>query len=53
MSSIPTPYYTEDYAIALDEATKAQADTFNGKKPAEALAEAAERLADRTGRSIN
>ena len=53
MKDIPTPYYTKDYAIALDEAVKAQADIFNGKDPAQALAAAAKRLADRTGRQIN
>lgn len=53
MKSIPTPYYTKDYALALDEATKAQAETFNGKNPAEALKESANRLADRTKRTAN
>lgn len=53
MNDIPTPYYTNDYAIALDEAVKAQADTFNGKDPAEALKESAKRLADRTKRTVN
>lgn len=53
MPDIPTPYYTKDYAIAMDEAVKAQADIFNGRDPAEALAEAAERLAGRTGREVN
>lgn len=53
MADIPTPYYTKDYAIALDEATKAQADAFNGKDPAEALKAAAERLKDRTKRNVN
>lgn len=53
MKDIPTPYYTKDYALALDEAVKAQADTFNGKNPADALKEAAKRLADRTKREVN
>lgn len=53
MSDIPTPYYTEDYAIALDEAAKAQAQIFMGNDPAQALDEAAERLANRTDRNIN
>ncbi|WP_373233044.1 ABC transporter substrate-binding protein [Cohnella sp.] len=53
MSSIPTPYYTKDYAMALDEAVKAQADVFNGKDPAEALKAAADRLAGRTKRTVN
>ncbi|WP_138754174.1 ABC transporter substrate-binding protein [Paenibacillus sinopodophylli] len=53
MKDIPTPYYTKDYALALDEATKAQADTFNGKNPADALKESAKRLADRTKRQAN
>lgn len=53
MKSIPTPYYTKDYALALDEATKAQAETFNGKNPVEALKESANRLADRTKRTAN
>ncbi|WP_199621028.1 ABC transporter substrate-binding protein [Paenibacillus alkalitolerans] len=53
MADIPTPYYTKDYALALDEAVKAQADVFNGKDPAEALKEAADRLAGRTQRQVN
>lgn len=53
MADIPTPHYTKDYAIAFDEAVKAQADVFNGKDPAQALAEAADRLAGRTGRAVN
>lgn len=53
MANIPTPYYTNDYAIGLDEGVKAQADVFNGKDPATALKEAAERLANRTERTIN
>ena len=44
---IPTPYYTKNYALALDEAVKAQADSFNGKNPADALKESAARLASR------
>ncbi|MNE64666.1 hypothetical protein D3C80_1600880 [compost metagenome] len=53
MKDIPTPYYTKDYALALDEAVKAQADMFNGKNPADALKEAGKRLADRTKRNVN
>ncbi|QYR21462.1 sugar ABC transporter substrate-binding protein [Paenibacillus sp. sptzw28] len=53
MKNIPTPYYTKDYALGLDEAVKAQADAFNGKNPADALKEAAKRLADRTKRTVN
>jgi lactose/L-arabinose transport system substrate-binding protein len=44
---IPTPYYTKNYALALDEAVKAQADSFNGKNPADALKESTARLAER------
>ncbi|WP_227394466.1 ABC transporter substrate-binding protein [Jeotgalibacillus aurantiacus] len=53
MADVETPYYTEDYALGLDEAIKAQADAFNGMDPAEALKAAAERLAERTDREIN
>ncbi|ALS29363.1 ABC transporter substrate-binding protein [Paenibacillus sp. 32O-W] len=53
MEKIPTPYYTKDYAIGLDEAVKAQADVFNGKDPAEALKAAADRLSERTKREVN
>jgi len=53
MPTIKTPYYTNDYAIGLDEAIKAQADVFNGKAIDVALKEAAERLASRTDRQIN
>ncbi|KIL43221.1 ABC transporter substrate-binding protein [Jeotgalibacillus campisalis] len=53
MADVETPYYTEDYALGLDEAIKAQADSFNGTDPAEALKAAAERLAERTDREIN
>ncbi|OIU69686.1 ABC transporter substrate-binding protein [Rossellomorea aquimaris] len=53
MKDVPTAYYTKDYSVALDEAIKAQADTFNGKDPAKALEEAAKRLEDRTKRKAN
>ncbi|TFE24730.1 ABC transporter substrate-binding protein [Cohnella luojiensis] len=53
MANIPTPYYTKDYAMAMDEAVKAQAHVFMDKDPAKALKEAAERLADRTKRAVN
>ncbi|MGG6433655.1 ABC transporter substrate-binding protein [Anoxybacillus sp. D401a] len=53
MKDIPTAYYTNDYAVALDEAIKAQADVFNGKEPKKALEEAAKRLKDRTKREMN
>lgn len=53
MATIKTPYYTNDYAIGLDEAVKAQAEIFNGKPVADALKEAADRLASRTDRQIN
>ncbi|WP_424767525.1 ABC transporter substrate-binding protein [Paenibacillus sp. sgz302251] len=53
MASIPTPYYTKDYALALDEAVKAQAKTFIDGNPADALKESAQRLADRTKRTVN
>jgi lactose/L-arabinose transport system substrate-binding protein len=52
MSKIPTPYYTKDYALANDESVKAQADVFNGKNPADALKQAADRLAGRTKRQV-
>ncbi|WP_219833996.1 ABC transporter substrate-binding protein [Paenibacillus sp. R14(2021)] len=52
VKDIPTPYYTKDYAVALDEAVKTQSDVFNGKKPADALKAAADRLADRTKREV-
>ncbi|MBW3111432.1 sugar ABC transporter substrate-binding protein [Bacillus sp. MCCB 382] len=53
MKDVPTAYYTKDYSLALDEAIKAQADTFNGTKVEKALEEAAKRLSDRTKRDIN
>lgn len=53
MKDVPTAYYTKDYSLALDEAIKAQADTFNGTKAEKALKEAAKRLSDRTKRDIN
>jgi lactose/L-arabinose transport system substrate-binding protein len=53
MKNIPTPFYTKDYALGLHEAVKAQADAFNGKNPADALKEAAKRLAERTKRTVN
>ncbi|UXH43373.1 sugar ABC transporter substrate-binding protein [Rossellomorea vietnamensis] len=53
MKDVPTAYYTKDYSLALDEAIKAQADTFNGTKAEKALEEAAKRLSDRTKRDIN
>ncbi|RSK26766.1 sugar ABC transporter substrate-binding protein [Bacillus sp. HMF5848] len=53
MKDIPTATFTNDYAIGLDEAVKAQADIFNGKDPKSALSEAAERLSDRTERKVN
>ncbi|OXM83436.1 ABC transporter substrate-binding protein [Paenibacillus rigui] len=52
MPKIPTPYYTKDYSIGNDEAVKAQSDVFNGKKPADALTEAANRLKDRSKREV-
>ncbi|MFC4777856.1 ABC transporter substrate-binding protein [Paenibacillus sp. GCM10023252] len=51
--NIPTAYFTKDYSLGLDEAVKAQADVFNGAKPADALKKAADRLADRTKREVN
>ncbi|MGR3765890.1 ABC transporter substrate-binding protein [Rossellomorea sp. NS-SX7] len=53
MKDVPTAYYTKDYSVALDEAIKAQADTFNGTDPQKALEEAAKRLEDRTKRKAN
>ena len=53
MPTIKTPYYTNDYAIGLDEAIKAQAEVFNGKPVADAIKEAADRLASRTERQVN
>ncbi|WP_175990202.1 sugar ABC transporter substrate-binding protein [Bacillus sp. Marseille-Q1617] len=53
MKDVPTAYYTKDYSVALDEAIKAQADTFNGTDPEKALKEAAKRLEDRTERKAN
>lgn len=53
MKDIETAYYTNDYAVALDESIKAQADVFNGKGVKQALEEAAKRLSDRTGREVN
>ncbi|WNF37470.1 sugar ABC transporter substrate-binding protein [Bacillaceae bacterium IKA-2] len=53
MEDVPTAYYTNDYAIGLDEAIKAQADVFNGKDVNQALEEAANRLASRTKRELN
>ncbi|MCA1055259.1 sugar ABC transporter substrate-binding protein [Rossellomorea aquimaris] len=53
MKDVPTAYYTKDYSVALDEAIKAQADTFNGTAPDKALKDAAKRLEDRTKRKAN
>ncbi|MEL3970910.1 sugar ABC transporter substrate-binding protein [Rossellomorea oryzaecorticis] len=53
MKDVPTAYYTKDYSVALDEAIKAQADTFNGTDPEKALKAAAKRLEDRTERKAN
>ncbi|WP_338553066.1 extracellular solute-binding protein [Paenibacillus sp. KS-LC4] len=53
MNAVPTPYYTKDYSVALDESVKAQSDVFNGKPAADALKEAAARLKDRTSREVN
>ncbi|WP_226642976.1 ABC transporter substrate-binding protein [Mesobacillus subterraneus] len=53
MADVPTAYYTKDYSLGLDEAIKAQADTFNGTDAKKALEEAANRLKDRTKREIN
>ncbi|MCA1065231.1 sugar ABC transporter substrate-binding protein [Rossellomorea sp. AcN35-11] len=52
MKDVPTAYYTKDYSLALDEAIKAQADTFNGTKAGKALEDAAKRLSDRTKREV-
>ncbi|WP_027091407.1 ABC transporter substrate-binding protein [Cohnella thermotolerans] len=53
MKSIPTPYYTKDYAIAMDEAVKAQAHVFMGQSAKEALKSAADSLKSRTKRNVN
>ncbi|TDQ40837.1 ABC transporter substrate-binding protein [Aureibacillus halotolerans] len=47
MDDIPTANYTGNYALARDEATKAQSLTVNGTDPVQALQEAADRLKNR------
>ncbi len=53
MDDVPTAYYTNDYAIGVDESIKAQADVFNGKDVKQALEESASRLSGRTNRDVN